>query len=263
MKRLSIDSVFKWFFVFAVIVFMPLIITAKKTVHNFDGKCDTCHMSTPPDGRHFVKEIDFLCIPCHPQTGPSHPSGIKPSMKPPAGFQLDWAGRMTCSTCHDVHGQSESLLKGQKPGKMFCFKCHKGLDTSHSLLPEKLHTRENLDVTKMSFAVTNTGSDIDRTSKECLGCHDGALGTLADVSANVGSGIWNHGNGVSHPIGVDYMDSYRRKGKLVPIHSVNSAIKFYNGKVGCGSCHSVFAGDKFKLALPMKGSALCFACHNL
>lgn len=247
----------------AVIVLLPLIPAAKKTAHNFDGRCDTCHMASPPDNKHFVREIDFLCTPCHPQTGPSHPSGIKPSMKPPAGFQLDWAGRMTCATCHDVHGHGEFLLKGQKPGKMFCVNCHKGLNTSHSIMPESLHTRERMDVTKMSFAVTDKAGDIDRTSKECLGCHDGALGSLADVSSNMGSGVWNHGNGVSHPIGVDYMDAYRKRGKLYPIYSVNPAIKFYNGKVGCGSCHSVFAGDKFKLALPMTGSALCFACHNL
>lgn len=243
----------------AIIVVVPVIFAAKKQVHNFDSKCSTCHMSIPPDKKRFVREIDFLCADCHAQSGPSHPSGIKPSMTIPPVFQLDWAGRMTCSTCHDTHGNGELLLRGNKPGKAFCFLCHQDLNTLHKVATASMHTRARGSMNKMNFEVTNPGSQLDKVSKECLGCHDGTLGSLAEVT--FGAGVWNHGNGVSHPIGVNYMEAYGRGGLHHP-SGINPAIKFFDGKIGCGSCHSIFAKDKFQLAVSIKGSALCFACHN-
>ncbi|MCL4537222.1 MAG: cytochrome c3 family protein, partial [Nitrospirae bacterium] len=76
----------------------------------------------------------------------------------------------------------------------------------------------------------------------------------------IGSGIWNHGNGVSHPIGTDYMKAYR-KGRLKHPSSINPAIRLFNGRLGCGSCHNMYSREKKHLVTSNKGSALCLSCH--
>ena len=116
---------------------------AKKPAHNFEGKCSLCHLNLSDGKRIFVKEIDFLCKDCHGGLGLSHPSGLKPSMPIPDKFPLDWAGRVTCATCHDVHGSSEFLLRGEKIGRIFVIPAIRELWEGMGDLTS-LHTHEAL-----------------------------------------------------------------------------------------------------------------------
>lgn len=239
-----------------VIVMIPIILTANRQVHNFEGKCSMCHLSFADGKKIFVKEIDFLCSECHDNLGLSHPSGMKPSMRIPDRFPLDWAGRMTCATCHDVHDSSESL-RGEKKGRVFCYTCHRGAMGRHRGSEQPAHSRMRVDV--RGFEVVNPENPIDRLSMECLSCHDSTLGRSADVK--IGSGIWSHGNGVSHPIGVEYMKAYR-DGGFKHRSSINPSIRLFDGKIGCGSCHNIYSKERFYLAISNRGSALCLACHK-
>lgn len=119
------------------------------------------------------------------------------------------------------------------------------------------HSRSAVDV--RGFEVTDKENPIDRLSMECLSCHDSALAGSADVK--IGAGIWNHGSGVSHPIGVEYMQAYRKGGLRHP-SSINPSIRFFDGKIGCGSCHNIYSKERFKLVMSNRGSALCLACHK-
>ena len=99
----------------------------------------------------------------------------------------------------------------------------------HGGSAQPAHSRSAVDV--RGFEVTNKGNPIDRLSTECLSCHDSILGRSTHVK--IGSGIWNHGNGVSHPIGVEYMTAYRKGGLKHP-SSINPSIRFLMGKLAAG-----------------------------
>lgn len=255
-SSLSPRGSLKWFLLLALAI-APFLVTAKKPVHDFEGKCALCHLTLSGGKRVFVKEIDFLCTDCHTDLGLSHPSGMKPSMLLPAEFPLDWTGKMTCATCHEVHGGNEALLRGETRGRAFCYACHKGAMEGHAGSGQPAHSRSAGEV--QGFEVIEEGNPIDRLSLECLSCHDSALVSSANVK--VGSGIWNHGNGNAHPVGVAYMKAYRKGGFRHPV-SINPSIRLFDGRIGCGSCHNIYSKEKFYLAISNRGSALCLECHK-
>ena len=141
--------------------------------HRFAGQCGRCHLNEPKDGLKplFVKDIDALCRECHPQQeeGLSHPSAIKPSFPLPRDMQLDWAGKMTCATCHNIHGKGKYLLASEKNGKAFCVSCHKQTllakgKYGHEAVSSRLH--------QPRYENTDLNQPLDGESQECLGCHD-------------------------------------------------------------------------------------------
>jgi predicted CXXCH cytochrome family protein len=231
-------------------------------VHRFDGQCARCHLGEPTPGGKllFVKEIDILCRECHQNQGKglSHPSGIKPSFPMPPEMRLDWLGRMTCMTCHQNHGTRKYLMATDKTGKAFCISCHQG-----SILAKGKYGHEVISsqVHQAQYEVTNLSEPLDRESQECLGCHDGSTAKLRNV--NIGSGVWNHSDkaGFSHPVGVDYQQA-ARKGRYRGMAGLKKEIRFFNGKLGCGSCHSLYSTLPSKLVMRNHGSALCLECHN-
>lgn len=252
-------SSFKRVLLFLVLLALPLLTTAKRQVHNFEGKCETCHLSLTGEKMIFVRDIDFLCKDCHRDLGFSHPSGRKPSMALPEQFPVDWAGRMTCATCHAVHGGDKYLLRGSGTGKLFCYSCHKGTFESHHGVNQPAHS--NGAVSGSGFQVVDSTGSIDKASRECLGCHDSTIGSSA--TTRVGSGTWSHDSGGSHPIGIDYMSALRKsRGGFVHPSRMNQAVKLFDGKVGCGSCHNIFSKEQARLTVKMgTRSDLCLSCH--
>jgi predicted CXXCH cytochrome family protein len=229
--------------------------------HNFEGQCLKCHLTEPKPGTKalFVKNIDILCEECHKTAGAemSHPSGIKPSFPLPADMKLDWAGKMTCVTCHTVHGAGKYLLVGGVSGKAFCIKCHQG-----SLLAQGKHGHEVAasSLHQPQYEIKNLNEPLDRESIDCLSCHDGTFSKYQYVA--IGSGLWNHtqGIGLTHPIGVDYGQA-QRKGRYRHSAALNKKIRLFSGKMGCGSCHSLYSSFPKKLIMSNNGSALCLECH--
>ncbi|OGW26583.1 MAG: hypothetical protein A2X56_01635 [Nitrospirae bacterium GWC2_57_13] len=101
----------------------------------------------------------------------------------------------------------------------------------------------------------------------CVTCHDGSLST----SATVKTGIWVHGRDFlrhdkgSHPIGVDYESARLRRGRktdLRPLALVDPRIRFFDGKVGCGSCHDPYSKIEKQLVKSDRRSELCFSCQT-
>ncbi|RJQ50266.1 MAG: hypothetical protein C4526_12270 [Nitrospiraceae bacterium] len=237
--------------------------------HDFSmEECMLCHVNYEQDPKMLVSPVSDICKRCHEQinAATSHPVDIYPSNAVvPPDLPLR-TGKIACSTCHDIHKESSNIfgektyfLRRPYTGRNFCISCHtQGLDTArHSDTLDTAHIGSR-------FRVTDPSEPLDSISKECISCHGGILGKTAEVE--LGSGVWTHDDpNHSHPIGVDYEESRteRPDAKLKSVSAIDGRIKFFDGKVGCGSCHDVYAGSQMSLVMSNKGSRLCFACHEL
>jgi predicted CXXCH cytochrome family protein len=249
-------------------------------------ECIQCHVSMPVDGAkketpmRFVDNINRLCYRCHTQDIQlSHPVGMRPSMRVPADMPLDEKGEVTCATCHNIHQSRENiltdktyLLRRNTIGKTFCIACHaqdegkKGSETFSVGMKKIIKPTHREFISEAhgfkKYMVIDRNSPIDPVSAECIGCHDGTVGS--DTQIVIGAGIWQHGEmGVSsHPIGVSYAAAQANDRTLRHMSELNPAIKFFDGKIGCGSCHDPYSISKTQLVMNNKGSALCLECHK-
>ncbi|NQU47328.1 MAG: hypothetical protein HQ519_01670 [Planctomycetes bacterium] len=46
-----------------------------------------------------------------------------------------------------------------------------------------------------------------------------------------------------------------------PVTSLPKEIRLFQGRVGCGSCHTTYGGEKQMLAGDPKRGTLCLSCH--
>jgi len=86
-------------------------------------QCLTCHkilskennfsngMYQIPDMSKYKKDGVTMCIQCHVNERVSHLVGVTPEYIVPADLPLDENKRITCLTCHYIHGD----LKSEKP----------------------------------------------------------------------------------------------------------------------------------------------------
>lgn len=253
----------------AVTVASPRAQSRTKDPHN--SACATCHAGVPtPDAPAVARDISQLCQKCHPRPASnSHPVGMVPSMKVPDDLHLDWRGKMTCATCHDVHQQGTSgrarypvLLRRPQPGWNFCVACHRNIGAPGAKILHGLAAASAREPARMIRAGADSGP-LDAISRDCLRCHDGAATT--DKATAMQAGVFDHGDdiGVIHPIGVDYTIATLRNRSLVPVTQLSSSIRLVNGQVGCGSCHESLASSRNQLIMSNAGSALCLQCHRM
>lgn len=231
--------------------------------HEFSGRCEFCHLSTPQEGEsiRFSRSISFLCQECHsmPRDN-SHPVGTVPSMTVPDGFLLDWNGRTTCVTCHNPHGHSsQHYLRTDARGRDFCIQCHQGL------LPMQDPHVGSVSIAHSKSGVYRDGSALsailDQVSMECLSCHDGVIASDASYRIVGGDAVTYQRQGLSHPIGMDYRKTVLHGRELRPAESLSPYIALYDGKVGCASCHNPYSSEHRMLTMNNSGSALCLECH--
>lgn len=203
----------------------------------------------------------------------NHPVNVRPSatVTIPAGWPVARDGSITCSTCHEG---LPSLSRGAGPqlrgpqgsaagGQAFCMNCHTEGDqrtaaAMHWMAVPRAHAIAESE--SPGFGAP------DAASRRCLGCHDGVTAAESPFEAS-----WN-GNGGhfgdatrSHPIGVPYARAGKRRSG-VPLRAaalLPETIQLPNGLVSCISCHDLYGGTEKLLAVPIEGSRLCFACHDL
>ncbi len=231
--------------------------------HDFVGRCNGCHLSTPEKGDkiRFSRSINFLCLECHDGADDnSHPTGMVPTMRIPDGFILDWNGKMTCVTCHDPHSPaSNQYLRTEMRGRDFCNLCHQGLmpmQNPHIGTVSIAHSKRGIYDDNSSFSQI-----LDRVSLECLGCHDGVIASDASYKIVDTETVTYQRDGLSHPIGMDYRKAALRDRELRPVEALSPYIALYDGKVGCASCHNPYSGQHRMLTMNNVGSALCLECH--
>jgi predicted CXXCH cytochrome family protein len=117
------------------------------------------------------------------------------------------------------------------------------------------------------YEETDPWQEIDPISKECVSCHDGVFASSVTIRA----GVWTHQKELmtfdkgSHPIGIDYEAARvsNRRAWLRPMSLVDPRIRFFDGKVGCGSCHNPYSNIEARLVMSDRESMLCMSCHQL
>jgi len=103
------------------------------------------------------------------------------------------------------------------------------------------------------------------TSATCLQCHDGLVAANMTSPIPASTGTSSLGKSSSdHPVGMDYVSAQTRWwNRLRPIALLPPEIQLVDGRVECSSCHDMSTGSATRLVLEMRGSRLCFGCHNL
>jgi len=246
------------------------------TPHAFGpGDCRGCHLTNPDrarsEGRNrlrMVAPVKQLCARCHWKITEnySHPVEVYPvDVRIPPDMPLSWNGRMTCSTCHDIHGSATTpsgkrsfFLRRGTRGRAFCMTCHEENPVTRIAARRSTHRGAIAYAHTARYLVKSPGIGIDSMSLQCLSCHDGSSATA--IEARVGAGIWKHSSGGGpHPIGVNYGLARARKGHLVPEAMLPKSVKLFNGAVGCGTCHDPYSHRERKLVVERKD--LCNTCH--
>lgn len=231
--------------------------------HEFTGRCGFCHLGDPgtEEETKFVRSISFLCLECHnvPREN-SHPIGVLPTMEIPDTFPLDWAGKMTCATCHDPHSPADNqYLRTEMRGRDFCALCHK------NFLPFQDPHLGTVSIAHSKSGVYDSDSPLaqilDPITLECLSCHDGVIASDASYKIIGGEAVTYERDGLSHPIGMDYRSAALHDRELRPLEALSPYIALYDGKVGCASCHNPYSSQHRMLTMNNSGSALCLECH--
>ncbi len=125
------------FFVLAGLAVAAALAYAKPqgaNVHHPAAPCNACHtadetaLRADPEAarRALAPDLEARCIACHGDQGPSHQTGIPP--RPPApDLPLSEDGRITCATCHFVHGESNTFgdfVRLDNRRGALCLTCH-------------------------------------------------------------------------------------------------------------------------------------------
>ena len=127
------------FFVVCLVVCLAGIAAAVRhgvdNVHRPDANCLECHtvdrttLETEQAAARakLAPDLESRCFVCHDE-GPSHHTGIKPTMPVPATLPLSVEGLITCATCHFVHGEPQGVgdaLRINNDRGALCLTCHK------------------------------------------------------------------------------------------------------------------------------------------
>ena len=227
--------------------------------HEFlQTECDMCHVDVKNDPEKILSFATAACVNCHSEVkdNRSHPTDVNTTLPVPEDMPLT-NGKITCITCHYVHPiegekfeQRHSFLRGNVTGEFFCGTCHE--ITKMGLLAVK-------QAHPGSFKITEPHGSLDNMSLGCIECHDSYY---KDKMDSIGAGIWRHRNELTHPVGVRYTEvSMKKMNKFRPAGMLRKEVPLFDGRIGCGTCHSIFSKNRAKLILDNPGSKLCRECH--
>jgi predicted CXXCH cytochrome family protein len=243
-------------------------------LHHFELSCDTCHSAgargyDSSEVGEFKSSINQLCSQsgCHDLDSVlSHPVGIRPIVAIRQDMPLDQDSRLTCLTCHLVSISSQKDKMLHVPNEAgFCAKCHLEMGgtvmkRSHWRFSTYAHLGSiNPNKQHLSSFETVGDIDIDKESHSCLSCHD-------NISAPIQSTSWPRSQRresmSDHPIGMSYQEvAMRKTGQYFPLAGTPQ-IRLFDGRLGCGSCHSLYSQQQNKLIMSNENSRLCIKCHN-
>lgn len=237
-------------------------LTGGGQMHLQKEDCASCHLGgrnvTAQQAGMLVGSQENLCGKCHPAAiRVSHPSGIRPKIKPADAYPLDWKGDLTCSTCHEVHGNKPGLMRGARLGKELCIDCH-----DNDFFRKMRDGGASLMVGHLSRGVDAGAPLLDVYSRQCMECH--GQNAEARISTSIDrNGIARHaGSRVNHPVGANYQKAVEFGGYR-PRRVVEKKLLLPDGMVSCVSCHHGYLKDHGKLVVPIAQSRLCYECHDL
>jgi hypothetical protein len=104
---------------------------------------------------------------------------------------------------------------------------------------------------------------LDAESRTCLSCHEGVYITIPTDHETLEQKARRWQNMSDHPIGMDYQQVAMRKTRNYNFPLADGRkIRLFDGQVGCGSCHSLYAKTRNHLVMPQEKGVLCRNCHN-
>ena len=103
-------------------------------VHRLDGDCEACHtadaVTLHADAQAaktlVAPDLEERCNACHGDEGPSHKTGVAPTKPVPDSLPLT-EGKLTCATCHFMHGEAnagEDFCRIDNRRGELCLTCH-------------------------------------------------------------------------------------------------------------------------------------------
>lgn len=229
-----------------------------------DVACERCHLggadTTPDNASLLYGSLEQLCVACHGgAVEESHPSGLRPSMKVPDHFPLDWKGDLTCSSCHRIHALVHGQLRADLRGTAFCTQCH-----GRDFFEQMADGGSSLVLSGHIDANTAPAAQISDTySIQCMTCHDDKSDTVDPKIGIDASNIARHRSGsMNHPVGVDYIKA-AVFGGYRSLSQLPAQIVLPGGQISCISCHQGYSAQHGEVVVPQLGSNLCFQCHDL
>ena len=246
-----------------LVAFTSWIVAAPRgNFHPVAMSCDSCHLAgktVKPEQAHLlIASQEKLCGTCHQTTKQvSHPSGLTPRSKLHDDYPLDWKGDLTCSTCHEVHGRTPGLLRGNRRGRALCVSCHE----AEFFVRMRDQGASMMETGHLDARSSGSDEKLDVYSRQCMECH----GQKGDDKSPmvVRNMVIRHGTAsLNHPIGANYAKA-SQFGGYRPASLISKKILLVGGLVSCVSCHEGYSKSHGKLVIAGSNSALCFECHDL
>ena len=255
-------------------------------LHHSNQPCQTCHNSSGggsatgasgSSGSQMAVDINKSCTSsgCHDYNRVlNHPVGVRPVGSVPADMPLDGFSRITCLTCHeqnDPSGFADGTDSGERTlgvptGSQSCTACHSTMggdlkSRSHWQFSQKAHLGDINPQSGPGNSPQFVGN-IDVESQTCVSCHEDVTVTVPGLNETRQQKINRRQGMKDHPIGMDYVKVVARSGsRFRHIAEGAGRIRLFQGRVGCGSCHSPYARDKSNLLKTKDEGDLCAECH--
>lgn len=249
-------------------------------LHHFDISCSNCHGQGDPiglsrAGRDLNVDINRSCTSfgCHNyDRSMNHPVGMTVDTKVPDFMPLDKNSEMTCLTCHDQNISDDSEQNTQrtlqvKQDQDICASCHEamnpGFDNSlHWQFSSKAHLGNISPNSDHDTQQVSLASGIDVESRTCVTCHEDVSVTIPQLHETRSQKQLRYKSMTDHPIGMEYADVFARDaGRYKKNYTKFDNVRLFDGKVGCGSCHSLYSKEKGYLITTNEDSELCRKCH--
>ena len=125
----------------ALVLVLPILLGVawaakpqRDDVHRPDAECGRCHTADRDSLERdrlaaralLASDLEARCTVCHDE-GPSHHTGIPPKGPVPDTLPLSIDGRITCATCHFIHGEADpfgSFVRIDNARGGLCLTCH-------------------------------------------------------------------------------------------------------------------------------------------
>ncbi len=268
----------------SVIISLPVAICPAESStdtnpHHFQMPCSSCHQITEDTNSTPDKNVGPLHIninnacsqsECHDyDSGLNHPVGVQSNGHIPVDMPLNNMEQMTCLTCHDELNNTNGFAAylRRAPGSEFCASCHRdagGFDpkkSSHWQFTNQAHLQNN-KIESFYEEDFETIDGIDTESYTCLGCHDNITAVIPAENETAYERMQRWKQMRDHPIGMTYETRAQRKGHSFNVtFTIDSRIRFFNGRMGCGSCHNLYNTERNNPVLESDRGLLCRQCH--
>lgn len=258
-------------------------------LHHFDLPCQTCHIPGNTNGNRKMPQesiwrmsvdINRACLSsgCHDYDPVlNHPVGVNVPGSLPESMPLNGFSQITCLTCHtdsessytaDIDEDPQELMLTVPQGEDLCGSCHMQMSgtlkqQSHWRFSNKAHLGSINPRSALPSQVELSFDDIDLESQTCLGCHEEVTVTIPGYNETYTEKAARWSRMKDHPIGMDYRRVAMNQSSeyYYPLFNAER-IRFFDGKVGCGSCHSMYSKQAKNVSVDKQNGNLCRQCHN-